>query len=352
MARLIGYGAYNLCFDRDLGASQGKNFFQFLHDGGWPVNLVKVICYRKASQEGLPPVPNPRTIPVYTSAGVVNPAFLANLANLVSQARDKQFTVQLCIFSYHSVARAEAPEFLPEVLKQRAGTDKCSYLRYFFNPDPNGAVLIEQKKLVRAIVGHLKATGNLSNVIWEIANEMRVDLCTRVNNLAANCSLTAWFNAIAQTIRTEIGAGAPVIFTSTGQYTDVPRDVPDGGANEAVTFQKTRPVGDCNTPAFVPSLFDLHSDQWDYNANYGNALYSVIRQRFAGYGYTNPTFIINTDGMNDAERTPAAIEAWATMAFRAGHSFSTKQTYPPLPFDIPVLDALKRAHFAPPIWQT
>ena len=119
MPQYIGYGAYNLCFDRDLGLLNGKNFFQYIRDGGWPVNHVKVICYRKASLELLPEVPDPRTIPVYKSDGTINQAFLANLAKLVSSARQFGFTVQVCIFSYHSVARAEAPEFLPAVLKQR-----------------------------------------------------------------------------------------------------------------------------------------------------------------------------------------------------------------------------------------
>lgn len=350
MPRLIGYGAYNLCFDRDLGVFQGKDFFQFIREGGWPVNLVKVICYRKASLELLPPVPDPRTIPVYTTAGAVNPAFLANLAKLVSRARQFGFTVQICIFSYHSVARSEAPEYLPAVLKRPANADNCTYLRYFFNP--NAQVLAEQQKLVRAIVGHLKATGNLANVIWEIANEQRVDACAPALNRAGNCGMVPWFTNMAQTIRSEIGSGSPVIFTSTGHFTDAPADVPDGGANEAVTFKMQRPVDNCSSPAFVPSLFDLHSGQWDARGNYGLAISSTARQRFAGYGYPSPTFIINTDGLHTSERTPANIEAWATMAFRFQHSFATKQGYPPGPYDIPVLDALKRANAAPPLWWT
>jgi hypothetical protein len=351
MARLIGYGAYNLCFDRDLALYQGVDLFQFIRNGGWPVNLVKVICFRRASLEGLPLVPDPRTIPVYTSTGAINQAFLQNLGKLVARARQFGFTVQLCLFSYHSIGRNEGPEYLPDVLKQRPMTNKCQYLKYFFNP--SSEVLAEQIKLVKAIANQLKYTNNLSNVIWEISNEQRIDLCDASDNRASNCRMTLWFSSIAQAIRETVGSSATgTIITSTGHYTDAPADVPDGGANEAVTFSNRRPVDGCSNPPFVASLFDLHGGQWEAPfGDYNKALSSGIANRFYyGYGISNGKFIINTDGVHDNLRTPQNIEAWATAAFRNHHHFATKQYYPPDAhnYDIPVLDALKRANAAVP----
>jgi len=49
--RLIGYGAYNLCFDTFLARSGGMNFFQYIRSRPEldAINLVKVICFRKST---------------------------------------------------------------------------------------------------------------------------------------------------------------------------------------------------------------------------------------------------------------------------------------------------------------
>jgi hypothetical protein len=352
MARLIGYGAYNLCFDRDLAPYQGKDFFQFIREGGWPVNLVKVICYRNASQEGLPPN-NARTIPLYTPSGQVSQAFLQNLQKLVQRARQFGFTVQICLFSYHSVARDEAPENRPAVLLPQSA-NRCDYMKYFFHAGPGSAVFTEQMKLVNAIVYHLRYTNNLSNVIWEVANELRVDNCGSLDaNRAANCGMVNWINNIAYGIRQAAGTN-PTVFTSTGVHSpNVVPPPPPGGSNEAITYSQRRPADGCANPPFTPPLFDLHSGQWDgwKGGDFATALQSGVRNRFVlGYGYQNPMFIINTDGLHESDRTETAVEAWAKAAFRSGYHFSTKQWYPPHEnnYDIPVLNALKRANAAVP----
>jgi Cellulase (glycosyl hydrolase family 5) len=354
MARFIGYGAYNLCFDRDLAPYQGKDFFQFLREGGWPVNHVKVICYRKATQEGLPEG-NARTIPLYAPGGAVNPAFLNNLQKLVQRARLFGFTVQICLFHYHAVAATEFPEYRPSDLVQPAALNRCQYMQYFFAASPGSAVFAAQAKMVNAIVNHLRFTNNLSNVIWEVANELRVQQCgSLAANRAANCSIVNWMNNIAQTIR-QAAVNATVI-TSTGAHSMnvIPRP-PEGAPNEAITFSQRRPADGCAAPPFTPSpaLYDLHAGQWHANQPdlWPSMLQSGLRNRFQlGYNIATPKFIINTDGLDESERTPAAIEAWAREAFRNGHHFTTKQWYPPHEpaYDIPVLDALKRAAVAFP----
>lgn len=360
MTRLIGYGAYNLCFDRDLGVHNGRDFFTHLHDvKKSPVNLVKVIVFRKASLEGLPELPDPtgRTIPVYTPAGEINKKFLANLVALTKKARDKHFTVQICIFSYHSVARKEGPEFLPAALVPDSSLTRCQRVRKFFSlADP--AIVAEQDKLVTALVTTLRNADALSNVLWEIANEIRIDVCaTEKQNRAGNCDLVAWLNHIASTIRASAKLARNMITTSTGIHTQDAPNTPPGAANEKMTFAQERPVDGCTNPAFVPhavltpgNLFDLHAGQWNLNDNYLAELRGGLRKRFAGYGYDNPSFIINTDGFPDELRTPANIKKWATAAFRNGHHFASKEIYPPhVPaYNDAVLDALAAANAAAP----
>jgi len=357
MTRLIGYGAYNLCFDRDLGPNQGKDFFQFIRDGGWPVNLMKIICFRRATLEGLPALPDPRTIPLYTPTGAINQLFLQNVQKLVARARTLGFTVQICLFHYHAIARDEAPENMPAVLRKPANASVCDYMKYFFNP--GSAVLTEQLKLVTALVNQLRFTNNLSNVIWEVANELRVDSCGEAGNRAANCGVVSWINRIAQGIRDTAPPGSnPPIITSTGTYTDQPtttvKNPIKGAANESITYNRHRPADGCSNPQFEPPLFDLHSGQWEALgtiAEYGPALKSGIHNRFFfGYGYQNPSFIINTDGLHDVERTAEAVQSYATEAFRNGHHFATKGWYPPHdpPYDIGQLDALRNANRAFP----
>lgn len=346
MTRLIGYGAYNLCFDRDLGAQGGQpNFFQSLHNGGWPVNLMKIICYRNATQEGLP-LGDPRTIQLYRPSGEINGYFLDNLVKLVQTARPLGFTVQICIFSYHSVAKNEAPNPLPAALARRTNESACDYFKRFFSLADRDA-LAEQEKLVRTLVNQLRVSRNLDNhVIWELANELRCDICGN-GNANANCTLVPWLNHMATIIR-DTARGIPTtILTSTGVYFDSNPNQP-GAKNEKMTFDKTRPA-DCANPPFVPSLFDLHSGQWSAETPDAELMIRYgVKSRFVPYGYPNPLFIINTDGIKDTSLTNGNIYKWATAAFHAGFHFACKAQYPPEPYNTAVLDALKAANAAVP----
>ncbi|HVR41413.1 MAG TPA: hypothetical protein VMU84_20120 [Thermoanaerobaculia bacterium] len=347
MARLIGYGAYNLCFDRDLGAQSGQpNFFQSIHNGGWPVNLMKIICYRNATQEGLP-LGDPRTIQLYRPSGEINGYFLDNLVKLVQTARPLGFTVQICVFSYHSVARDEAPNPLPAVLARGASETKCNYFKRFFSLSDPG-VVAEQEKLVRTLVNQLRVSGNLyDHVIWELANEVRCDICG-TGNAGANCTLVPWLNHMATIIR-DTARGIPTtILTSTGVYFDSNPNQP-GAKNEKMTFDKNRPADGCANPALVPDLFDLHSGQWDAGKiTAGDMIRNGVKMRFQPYGYPNPMFIINTDGIDDSLLTKANISFWAKAAFQTGYHFACKAQYPPEPYNTAVLDALKAANAAVP----
>jgi hypothetical protein len=353
MTRLIGYGAYNLCFDNLLGqpAGGGPDFFQYIRDHQYPVNLVKIICYRKTDADLLP-VTNPRTTPLYNQDGSINHNFLVNFQNLVNRARTTNFTVQVCIFSYQSVAEHETPAAVPAVLNL-SSLGPCDRVKTFFTLQ-NAAVVAEQVKLVQALVNQLRYTGNLdSHVIWEIANELRCDVCNPDKlhpeyNRTVNCSIVPWLNRMAQAIRDAAGPIATTVLTSTGLWNDALAFQP-GGANEKITFDTHRPADGCSSPAFTPGIFDLHAGQWDATGNYQKALTNDVKYRFLSYGYPSPRIIINDDGVRPAQRTNDLVKAWATAAFQNGYSYSSKQEYPPaLPFDNGALDALKAANAAVP----
>ena len=108
--RLLGYGAYNLAHDKYMGkspATQNKIFFQYLRDGGWPVNLVKLICFRFSGQDELSA---DRRLALYTPQHAINTSFLDNLSNTVDQARQFGFWVQVCLFSFQSIVGGEQPD--------------------------------------------------------------------------------------------------------------------------------------------------------------------------------------------------------------------------------------------------
>lgn len=340
---LIGYGAYNLCFDRLLGRETptGPDFFQYIRGGGWPVNHVKVIVFCKSTQEGLV---GDRAIPLYT-AGRINSAFLANLRTLVARARQTGFTVQICLFSYHSVARSETPENLPAVLNPAQWTG-CARLTNFFTLK-NPAVVAEQVKLVQAVVGDLRGSGNLGpHVIFELANELRADICGATNR-AVNCDMVPWLNRMAKAVRDAAGTVATRITTSTGVHVDSASPQFAGDHNERIVFDKRRPADGCSQAPLAADLFDLHAGQWEALGDHAGALRLRVRARLQSYGYPAPAVIINDDGVDDAtQRTTANVERWAAAALRQGFGYASKQQYPPHPigFDEDALNALRRAY--------
>jgi hypothetical protein len=368
MARIIMYGAYNLCFDPTLGriGGTGPNFFQFLKNNGYPVNRVKVILFRNSLQEELQPG---HSVPLFAS-GRLNPRFLANLQNLVTQARLARMSVQVCLFSYHSVVGNEQPESPPALLNV-AGWQlgPCAKLRRFFSLD-DAAVVEAQSRLVTDIVTHLRTTVGLQGIVWEIANELRSDRCRLPDghwdaerNRQNNCEMVRWLNRMKEVVRAAAAPEAARMTTSTGTHDErvIPKIV--GEANEGIVFDKQRRFGGCtNSVAFVPHFFDLHSGQWEprgiaalqeperYLAALPDSV-AAVRTRLQSYGYANPVVMLNDDGLTDPKRTRFLAD-YVRAAFKAGFGYGTKQQYPPLPFDRTALDILRRVHREVPVTAT
>ncbi|HEX8691745.1 MAG TPA: hypothetical protein VF746_04945 [Longimicrobium sp.] len=366
MPHTIMYGAYNLCFDRQLGRETptGPDFFQYIRNGGWPVNRVKVIVFRNSKQEGLA---GDRAIPLYDGSRQINGAFMANLRTLVERARQTGFTVQICLFSYHSVAGGETPENVPAALDPAQWPSPCEKLRNFYSLK-SPAVVAEQVKLVQAVVNNLRYTGNLGpNVSFELANELRIENCPGPDgkpsltvSREANCQMLPWMHRMVQTIRDAAGPIATSVSTSTGTHDEALDTNKVGEANEKIVFDTHRPADGCSAQPLVPGYFDLHSGQWapprgsfvpidqdggaDYRAKIPVYIQKMRQRLNYGYGYPSPFIILNDDGLSDGMRT-RFLEDHAREAFRAGCGFASKQQYPPDPigFDEAALDALKRA---------
>ena len=369
--RFVGYGAYNLCFDSQLGktSSTGKDFFQYIHER-WPaINLVRVICFRKATVEGLPPVtydsagvPNGRTQPLFKRDKTLNPKFLDNLLALVQRAKEFDFWVQVCLFHVHAVkafsdGSFEEPENVPKILDPKdagMGSNNCQRLTNFFNIGDT-AVAKERFKLQTGIVYAIASKLRWeTNVLFEIANEVRIQGCSAADNSARNCKIVPWLNSLSESILSAIFWDHEPDCTSTGIE------------NEAVTFSRQRPVQGCSEPRFIPSYYDFHAGQWKasddvntYTAGIEAAKQRVLAYRGAPADSPRASLIINDDGLNWDENTveekkanAARIKKWATVAFQKGLSYASKQQYPPAePFDTYALNALQAAHNAAPVPQ-
>lgn len=334
--RLIGYGAYNLCFDRFLGkpASGGPLLFAALRNGGWPVNLVKVICFRKANFEGIPPA---RQVTLYQPNRSINTAFIDNLSNLVDQAGQFGFWVQVCIFHYHAMQEGrntpgvfpESPEFAPDLLEPtKIGPNLFDRLTNFFTIN-DSARLNEQIKLVRMLGDRLR---RYNNVLWEIANEVRIDGGSAADNAAANCRVVPWFRRMASELIFSLQGRPFTIGTSTGS------------ANEVVTFQRARPAGNCQEQAFITQYFDFHGGQWGATTTGFAAAIAAAKSRAQSYD-PNAALILNDDGVPPATRTADWVKARAREAFRNKLHYSSKQEYPPgEPLDTLTLDKLREAN--------
>jgi hypothetical protein len=306
--RLIGYGAYNLCFDTRLGVQIHKpgdpeppdtrNFFQYLKAECPPVNFLKVICFRTASLEGLPAG---RTATLYNPDHTINPDFLANLDRLVGEADALGFWVQVCIFSYHNVALSELPENAPpEILP--VGAMPCDRLKSFFT-GPSAARRSLQKQVVRALGDTLK---NRTNVIWELANEVRMYQDCKKNtpdnpDNREDLALAGWLNDMKNTLIEKTGSDIHV-GTSTGID------------NEATIARN-----------LASTYFDFHGGQWKITGDYTQGIQGA---KSNAHTYNpNAFLIINDDGI--LVRTEQKIRGWAGRAFQLGLHYNTKEPYPP-----------------------
>ncbi len=330
-ARLLGYGAYNLANDRYMGkpaSGAGPIYFKYLRDSGYPVNLVKLILFRNSAIEGLPAV---RRLSLYTPQRAINTAYIDNLINTVDQAGQFGFWVQVCLFSYHSVAAGEQPENSPTVfglpeptLPPTLPSDAPGNVRLFFNAADAGRFQ-EQVRLVRLVVDRLR---RFKNVLWEVANELRVKNQPADN--VDNCQLVTWLNAMRGEI-VRSAQGAPVyIGTSSGIVTQSER-----------FFFKRQAADNCPSPALPVEFFDFHSGQWLTPGAVAAGI-AFAKSRAAGYNPSAP-LIINDDGLKGAA-TATDIRAYAAAAFRNGLHYAAKQTYPPAePWNTDVLNKLKEA---------
>lgn len=340
--RLIGYGAYNLCFDklhgRAAGDNSGPNFFQAVRQRLPAVNLVKVIVYRNSGIEGLRNFPA-RRLPLYTTAREISDAFMNNLRALVDAgaALNPKFFVQVCIFSYHSVALLdeiepktnpptynpiprEQPENVPYALvpppPPTIPIHPIDYARWFFGPGTN-ARTNKQRELVTRLGQTL---AGCSNVIWEIGNELRIK--EDDNHLNDHRALAQWVNQMRDALIQQTG---PDINTtcSTGIH------------NEGTMLR--------NVPL---NIFDFHSGQWMTAGHYQTGIPNA-KQRAAGYR-PNVPLIINDDGVPMPRNRPN-IAGWARVAFENGLHFNTKAPYPPAEdFSTQQLDGLRDANNAVP----
>lgn len=348
--RLVGYGAYNLCFDRLLGKAQDSpyapDFFAAIRARNYQrINLVRVICFRHSRKEGHPAG---RATPLYLQQGsqwppapyrvVVNPAFLANLSALARRASETGFWLQVSIFHYHAITTLagsppESPELVPDELKVDPNATPCERLKSFFDPG-NAARVAKQKELVAAVVG---ATKSNSNVFYEIGNELRLDGpgCTP----ADNCKLAEWMNLMrAEIYRAFNYINLPHVGTSTGSRGTGP------AANEEEIF------GTCPRK-LVPNYFDFHHGQW--SGTDLSASMDAAAARARGYLGTasTPPLIINDDGARDL-RTLPNVTSWATTAFRKKLHYASKQPYPTGGgdnFNFDVLAALDKAAASTPL---
>jgi hypothetical protein len=354
--RFVGYGAYNLAFDNKLGLKDKETFFQHVQSRAPAVNLIKVICFRRATLEGLEDisydangVPIGRTQPLYKANRTINEGFLNNLLNLVRVAKPLGFWIQVCIFHEQAIradsnGNFEEPENLPPILNptlDSMGKTNCERLTNFFNiVDPNRLKL--QLDLARAIAGKLRME---TNVLFEIANEVRIQGCSADANKAGDCKIVPWLNAVSEAMLSAI-------------FWDF---LPDGTSgirsNEEIFFSLKRPANGCSEQRFRPTFFDFHAGQWgasETNDDYIAAMESAKNRVLMNYmppGSTKAFLIINDDGMNWDQETPQQkidharlINKWATLAFQKGLHYASKQQYPPgQPWDDNALGALQQA---------
>lgn len=342
-SRLIGYGAYNLCFDSLMGkklnpAANDPDFFQFIRNGHWPINLVKVIIFRKSTLEGLPAN---RAIPLFKPNKQINEAFLTHLDAFVGRAAELNFTVQLCVFSFHSVALGtdpdswEFPENVPADLDPRLiGNNNCNRLRNFFSVDRAPATLAAQRTLATRIA---MAVRFRTNIIWEMANELRIQGCSAADNKAGNCNIIPWYNQIWDDIDGHL----------IPQHS--PHTISTGIDNERVLFTNQRPYDGCSHKSYRMLHYDFHAGQWDAMGNYKLAI-DAAKQRIATYDSPLGGLALNDDGVKDSERTNARVWAWARAAFERGCGYLSKQQYEPGErFDVGALNSLNAANNEVPL---
>ncbi len=335
-SRLIGFNAFGLCYDSQLGkaANDSRNFFEYLRGEHYPFNLVKVVCFMNSTLEVQPN----RAVPLYKADKTINPAFLSNLLTLVNKAAEQNFTVQVCLFHYHAIQkRIYAPENMPFDLDYANEINTVrTRLRRFFTPTVGDPYKQRQKELVAAIGQKLKGK---TNVLWELCNEVRMDgqpSASDQEQVADNWNLVSWLNQMETALKQAAGNDIHVA-TSTGTLS----------RNEKITCT--------NVPS---TYFDFHFGQWhDAEGTYRHTI-DYAKARAAQYNPDNP-LVLNDDGASSVDhptapdwqkRSEGNVKNWAGTAFQRGLGYTTKTSYPSKePWGIPQMRAVKFANDVNPL---
>jgi hypothetical protein len=333
--RIVGYGAWNLHFDRLLGATAATNnltFLSYLRSLGYhQINHIKVVLFRNSTIEGLPA---DRALTLYRRDGTINQALIDNLKRLVNEAAAKGFWVQLCIWHHHAIARedrSEYPENAPGVLAPdwSIARDGDRLAKYYAPSASRQAAFEEHRKLFRKIGAEF---GAYSNVLFELGNELRVwQSHGTAEQWGDERNLRGWLAMMADALRS--AAPNPIrVGVSTGIENEHPMFNPPVGLN--VDF------------------YDFHAGQWNMSNKYDNDYPIGMRQSRERVQNYKPgaKLLIDTDGLFGGESLSTSatfaqyMEKWAAEAFRRGESFITKGYYPPgVAISRPMLDALERA---------
>lgn len=345
--RIVGYGCYNLHFDRGRGASPatgGQTLLTYLRSLYKKINHIKLIVFRNAKAE----VPADHVIQLYRADGSINQEWIDNLRRVVEEARDHDFWVQICIWHYHALKYkdlSEYPDHAPGVLAPNWDLALEKRLAAYYAPSASRQAAFAEHKLLFERIG--REFGGYDNVIFELGNEMRIYDDDRLDGADTldpakagdERNLKAWLAANLQALRA--AAPRPIrVCTSTGID------------NEYIFFKQ--PGG------LAVDFFDFHSGEWgmtddtrarrpDKNSTKYPAGIRGCRDNAAVYK-PGGKVLINTDGLFNGEEldTSAAfaqlMELWAREAFQKGVSFVTKGYYPPGVPDIsrPMLNVLER----------
>lgn len=338
--RIIGYGAWNLHFDKLLGATPATDNLTFLSYlralNYFKVNHIKIVLFRKATVEGLPA---DRALTLYKADGTINQALIDNVKRLVSEAAAKGFWVQICVWHHHAIAtedQSEYPEHTPAVLAPdwSIAGDGQRLAKYYAPSASRQAAFAEHRKLFNRAGAEF---GGFPNVIFELGNELRVwNALSTDAQLGDERNLRSWLTSMLDTLRA--AAPAPIrVCSSTGID------------NEYLMFKQT--------PGLDVDFYDFHAGQWNMSDKFDDDYPIGIRQSRERVQVYRPgaKLLIDDDGLfhNESFGTSPAfaqlMEKWATEAFRRGESFMTKGYYPPgVSISRPMLDALERAATAVP----
>ena len=330
--RIVGYGCWNLHFDRERGASGAtgnKTLLTHLRSLYQKINHIKLIIFRKSTVE----VPQDRVIPLYRHDGTINQALIDNLRRVVEEARLLDFWVQICIWHHHAIADPdEYPENAPGVLAPNWNATVAGRLQDYYAPSAGRqAAFAEHRRLFQRIGAEF---GGYDNVLFELGNELRIwEPVDTPGKAGDERNLKSWLADKLQTLRASV-PGPIRVCTSTGIGNEYAMFKPPGGL----------PV----------DFFDFHSGQWKMTNKTGTDYPAGIRGCRDNAQTYKPgaKVLINTDGLFGPAETLANsanfaqyMELWAREAFQKGVSFVTKGYYPPGVADIskPMLNALERA---------